>query len=165
MYAKILVPVDGSVTSNLGLDEAIRIAKSQGSQIRLVHVVNEYVLGYPYAPGVFAGSVIDELKDAGSKILTDTEASVRQQGVACESVLLECLGGAAASSILDQAKEWPADIIVMGTHGRRGLVRLTLGSDAEHVVRMSPVPVLLVRNAAQRQKNVTGAQHADARAA
>jgi len=47
--------------------------------------------------------------------------------------------------ILEQAKQWPADLIVMGTHGRRGLVRVAMGSDAEEVVRESPVPVLLVR--------------------
>lgn len=60
-------------------------------------------------------------------------------------VLLESIGGRAADLIVDQAKQWNADLIVMGTHGRRGLRRLALGSDAELVVRSASVPVLLVR--------------------
>jgi len=62
-------------------------------------------------------------------------------------VLLESIGGPAADLILAQAKEWPADLIVMGTHGRRGLRRLAMGSDAEGVIRGAPVPVLLVHDA------------------
>ena len=145
MYTKILVPVDGSATSTLGLEEAIKIAKNQGSKLRLVHVVNEFFFDDVYGTGLFAGNVIEALQDSGKKILADAEARVRQQGLACETVMLESIGGTAATFILDQAKQWPAELIVMGTHGRRGLVRMTLGSDAEHVVRASPVPVMLVR--------------------
>ena len=71
---------------------------------------------------------------------------MRKEGVEAESVLLESIGGPAADPIAVQARQWPADLIVMGTHGRRGLARLALGSDAEEVVRIMPVPVLLVRS-------------------
>ena len=70
---------------------------------------------------------------------------VRRSGLEPESVLLETIGGPSARLIVAQATEWPADLIVMGTHGRRGIRRIALGSDAEQVLRTSPVPVLLVR--------------------
>jgi nucleotide-binding universal stress UspA family protein len=62
-----------------------------------------------------------------------------------ESVLLETSTDNTGPLIVGQAKDWPADIIVMGTHGRRGIGRVVLGSEAEYVVRHTPVPVLLVR--------------------
>ena len=60
--------------------------------------------------------------------------------------MLEHFGGQAASLIVEDAKKWKADLIVLGTHGRRGIRRLVMGSDAEEIVRTSPVPVLLVRS-------------------
>jgi nucleotide-binding universal stress UspA family protein len=152
MYAKILVPIDGSATAKRGLDEAIKIAKDQGSQMRLVHVVNEFILDQTYAPGIYFNSVIETLREAGKSILAEALASARQQGVVCDDVLVETIGGIAANLILEQASLWPADLIVMGTHGRRGVARLTLGSDAEHVIRAATVPVMLVRSL-QRHKN------------
>jgi nucleotide-binding universal stress UspA family protein len=65
--------------------------------------------------------------------------------------MFESIGGPAADTIVAQAQQWPADLIVMGTHGRRGFARLAMGSDAEHVVRAASVPVMLVRNAPQRR--------------
>lgn len=154
MYRKILVPVDGSETSTRGLNEAIKIAKAQGSQLRLLHIVNEFILDYTYAPGLYAGNVIETLVKGGRELLDTAEKAVKREDVKAESVLIESLGGVAADLILAQAKNWHADLIVMGTHGRRGLARLALGSDAEQVVRGATVPVMLVRGPAQ-QRNVT----------
>ncbi|MFI4889815.1 MAG: universal stress protein [Steroidobacterales bacterium] len=148
MYKKILVPVDGSDTAMLGLNEAIKFAKDQGGRIRLVHVVNEFILDPAYSPQAYAPNVIETMREGGKLVLQRAEALVRQQGVECESALLESVGGPAADFIVSQAQDWPADIIVMGTHGRRGLRRLAMGSDAEGVMRRSPVPLMLVRNAA-----------------
>ncbi|MGO9995300.1 MAG: universal stress protein [Steroidobacteraceae bacterium] len=145
MYGKILVPIDGSDTSFCGLHEAIKIAKSQGSQIRLLHIVNEFMFDYLYSPGIYPSNVLEALRESGKKVVHDAEAMLRQQGLEPQSVMLEAIGGPASDLILEQAKQWPADLIVMGTHGRRGLVRVAMGSDAEEVVRESPVPVLLVR--------------------
>jgi nucleotide-binding universal stress UspA family protein len=146
VYQKILVPIDGSETSMRGLNEAIKIAKSQGSQLRLFHVVNEFVLDYSYGAGLYGTNLIDSLREAGKNILQQAETLVRQQGVPVQGVLLESIGGPAADLIVAQAKEWSAELIVMGTHGRRGLRRLAMGSDAEGVVRAAPVPVLLVHD-------------------
>jgi len=147
MYRKILVPVDGSKPSAKGLDEAIRLAKDQGGEIRLVHVVNEFILDPAYSPQAYAPNVIESIRSGGRGLLDRASAVVRSHGVQCDAVLLESVGGPAADFIVAQAKEWPADLIVMGTHGRRGLRRLAMGSDAEGVVRLAPVPLLLVREA------------------
>jgi nucleotide-binding universal stress UspA family protein len=69
--------------------------------------------------------------------------------------MVEAIGGAAADLILEQAKEWHANLIVMGTHGRRGLLRLAMGSDAEQVVRAARIPVLLVRGQTEAKKTAT----------
>jgi nucleotide-binding universal stress UspA family protein len=145
MYERILVPVDGSETSIRGLNEAIMIAKSQGSTLCLLHIVNEFILDYSYSPATYAANVIDSLRERGRTILADSAALVRQQGLEPVTVMLETIGGPAAEQIVAQATECHAELIVMGTHGRRGLRRLALGSDAEEVVRTAPVPVLLVR--------------------
>jgi nucleotide-binding universal stress UspA family protein len=145
MYGKILVPIDGSETSIVGLNEAVAIAKSLGSRIRLVHIVNEFILDGTYSSGTYGEDLIESLRDGGKAILKKAEAAATRQGVTPECILLESIGGAAADLILAQAKEWAADLIVMGTHGRRGLARVVMGSDAEEVVRAATVPVLLVR--------------------
>jgi nucleotide-binding universal stress UspA family protein len=145
MYKKILVPVDGSEPSMRGLREAIKLAKSQGSQLQLVHVVNELVLTATETPPVYMDKVVAALRAEGKAILRKAEDVVREDGLEPQSVLLESIGGRAADLIVEQARQWTADVIVIGTHGRRGLRRLALGSDAELVVRSSPVPVLLVR--------------------
>jgi nucleotide-binding universal stress UspA family protein len=149
MYGKILVPVDGSPTSAKGLQEAIKLAKALGSRLRLVHVVDELIIDYSGlgASNYYSGDIVEGLRERGKRILADAESVVRASGLEPEAILLEAIGGPSARLIVAQAKEWPADLIVMGTHGRRGIRRLALGSDAEQVIRGSPAPVLLVRDA------------------
>lgn len=130
-----------------GLKEAVKLAKSLGSQVRVFHVVNEFVLDYSYGAGLYGTDLIESLREEGKQVIRQAEALVQQQGVQVDGVLLESIGGPAADFILGQAKQWPADLIVMGTHGRRGIRRLAMGSDAEGVVRSAHVPVLLVHDA------------------
>lgn len=145
-YRRILVPVDGSPTSKAGLREAIELAKGQGASLQLVHVVDYHYLAMA---GLEAGAYIDELMagltQSGKRILKRAEEPARKSGVPVTSVLLESPAGPAADAIVRQAKKWKADLIVLGTHGRRGVRRMLMGSDAEQVVRNSPVPVVLVR--------------------
>ena len=91
-----------------------------------------------------ADIVIAQLRSAGESILEDGVAAARDAGVQVDSKLLEAMGGQAGVYILREAEAWPADLIVCGTHGRRGIRRVVMGSDAEYVVRRSSVPVLLV---------------------
>ena len=144
MYKKLLVAVDGSTTSLQGLDEALRLAKGTGGRLLLIHVVNELIVVDPPATGYEL--IMKALRESGAKVLENAAAQVRRADVPCEQKLIETLGGRAADEIVREAKQWAADLIVLGTHGRRGLKRLAMGSDAELVLRLAPVPVLMVRD-------------------
>jgi nucleotide-binding universal stress UspA family protein len=147
MYKRILVPIDGSPTSTLGLNEAIKLAKDQGAKLRLFHLVDEYVaVSGADGTALYAGDLFEVLRQSGKKIIEKAEALARRNGLTPESVMLESFGGRAADFIVQQANKWGADLIVLGTHGRRGVKRLVMGSDAEQVIRTTRVPVLLVRS-------------------
>lgn len=145
MYKKILVPTDGSDTAICGLREAIKLAKDQNAQIRIIHIVDEFIMGSSPAYGIVMDNIIDDLLAAGKSILASAQAMVQDAGITVDTQLVEAFGGRAGEHILRTAQEWPADIVVCGTHGRRGLRRIVLGSDAEYLVRRAPVPILLVR--------------------
>ncbi len=146
MYRKILVAIDGSTASNLGLDEAIRLAKNQGARLRLFHLVDEFAaVSGPDSAALYSQGLIEALRRDGERIMDKAEGLVRRKGIKAEAVMLESFGGKAADAIVAQARKWGADLIVLGTHGRRGVKRLVMGSDAEEVVRTAPAPVLLVR--------------------
>ncbi len=145
-YKRILVPVDGSPTSGLGLREAIAFAKAQKARLQLVHVVDVHSsLMAGAESGAYMTDLVRALTQRGRRILGKAAELVRKAGLACDTVLLETFTGPAAEPILRQAKKSRVDLIVMGTHGRRGLRRLVMGSDAEQIVRNAPVPVMLVR--------------------
>ena len=152
MYQRILVPVDGSHTSTLGLQEAIRITIDQRARLRLVHVVDELVVTQNFEGYLNAGDLIDALRDAGKKAVRNALALTRKHAVKADAALYETMGGGVADVIVREAKKWQADLIVMGTHGRRGFNRVVLGSDAEAVLRATPVPVLMVRSAGGRKR-------------
>jgi nucleotide-binding universal stress UspA family protein len=141
-YKRIVVPVDGSPTSGLGLREAIAFAKTQGARLQLVHVVD---IHNSLMAGANVTDLVQALTQRGRRILGKAAELARKAGLACDSLLLETITGPAAEPILGQAKKSRVDLIVMGTHGRRGLKRLVMGSDAEQIVRNATVPVLLVR--------------------
>lgn len=148
MYEKILVPVDGSPTAMAGLTEAIALARAMGSTLHLLHVVDELSLMSSFeAAMALPPNVFDLMKEAGQEVLEAAQARVRAAGVPVQAELVESYAGRVSDLILAKAQEWGAQIIVLGTHGRRGAGRVLLGSDAEQVLRQSPVPVLLVRAA------------------
>jgi nucleotide-binding universal stress UspA family protein len=144
MYKKILVPVDGSETSRRGLDEAIQLARDNSAKIRLVHVVNTAVVAVEY-PGGSPMDDVSNVRDNSEAVMKGAADIVSRSGLTAETVILGTPIENTGELIVHQATEWPADIIVMGTHGRRGLPRVVLGSNAEYVLRHTSVPVLLVR--------------------
>jgi len=147
MYERILVPVDGSSTSKKGLDEAIKVATKLGSKIRLVHVVDDMSLAMAASSlATNLGELLGSLADAGERILADAKSVVQASGVAVDAALRHCTAGRVSDLIVKEAIDGASDLIVIGTHGRRGAGRLLLGSDAEQVLRTAPVPVLLVRD-------------------
>lgn len=145
MYRHILVAVDGSDTSKLALQEAITLVKEWQAQLRIVHVVEEVTLN------IDAMYVLDAYQEAmrktGEEVLRKAEAVARESGVKAETRLLEIetLGHRIPDMIVAEAQSWPADLIVLGTHGRRGFNHLLMGSVAEGIARISPKPVLLIR--------------------
>lgn len=143
MYQHLLVPVDGSPTATRGLDEAIRLARLSGGRIRVVHVLDQlqFASGFEFC----TADVLGLLQEAGAAIVGAAKARVEASGVPVEAYLSETLAGRVADVVVEQAQQWGADLIVIGTHGRRGVRRLMVGSDAEQIVRAAPVPVLLVR--------------------
>ena len=152
MYKRILVPVDGSKTSMKGLQEAIRLAKACKARLRLVHVVDESMAFRDSAFSFGTENILDILKKGGEQSLKTAAAFVAKQGLKAEAVLIESFKGRVADGIVGDAKKWRADLLVLGTHGRRGVSHLLLGSDAELVVRLSAAPVLLVRGAAPAKR-------------
>lgn len=148
MYERILVAVDGSPTSDRGLSEAIRLAKLTGARLRLVNVVDDMgvISGMGEYGAACMGGLLEGMKEAGTQVLEDARATATRQGVGAETVLFDGLSGRVSDLIVAEAKRWGADLIVLGTHGRRGVRRMVLGSDAEQIVRAAPVPVLLVRS-------------------
>jgi nucleotide-binding universal stress UspA family protein len=146
MYQRILVGVDGSATSLRGLGEAIRLAKASGARLLLVHVLNTLILESEIASTAYYQALADSIRASGAKILEDAAMVTHEAGVSFEQKMVEKIGAHAWQEIVAQAKDWKADLIVVGTHGRRGLKRLVMGSDAELVLRHSPVPVLMVRD-------------------
>lgn len=143
-YRRILAAVDGSAASSKGLREALRLAKSERAQLFLLHVVDEY---FPYVglEGSPPVDVVPLLREAGRRVIARAAATAQKQGVKAKAVMREVFAGPAAAVIVREAGKLRADLIVLGTHGRRGVRRLVLGSDAEQVVRTARVPVLLVR--------------------
>lgn len=147
MYKHILVAIDGSNTSSLALNEAISLAKSLGSSLRLIYVVD--IIAASSYSGEFTDlqPTWDYLIKSGRELLAQSTQMVSKAGIGVDSQLEEINGAGRhiAEAIIEQAKAWPADLIVLGTHGRRGLNRVLLGSVAEGVMRIAETPVLLIR--------------------
>jgi nucleotide-binding universal stress UspA family protein len=145
MYQRILVAIDGSAPATRALHEAVQLAAALHAQLRLLYVVDIKSL---YAIGL-AGIDVPAIEQAwceeGRKILTEGEAAARAAGIAVDTALRETDGGRVGDAIAAEAKDWPADLIVAGTHGRHGIGHLLLGSVAEGIARGASVPVLLVR--------------------
>ena len=144
MYKQILVPIDGSDTSNLALKHAIALAKDQRSMLRLFNIVDLT----PTYSSVNAPQVIerqDALQAEGQKVIADGSATVLAAGIQCDSKCIAASDKHAYDLIEEEANRWPADLIVIGTHGRRGIRRVFLGSVAEGLARISSKPVLLIR--------------------
>lgn len=142
MYKRILVAVDGSETSGKALAEAIAIARESGGEIHLLHCVDElaYVGAYSYA-----GAIINEVRESGAKLLNEAADTCRAGGVSAGSTFIEAPGEQLGASVAKQARKCNADLVVVGTHGRRGVDRLVMGSGAEQIVRVAPCPVLVIR--------------------
>jgi nucleotide-binding universal stress UspA family protein len=147
MYTNILVPVDGSPTSDCAVAEAAKLAAICSAHVRLLHVLDmaAYSSGFEQAE-VYISQIRPLALTAAEDLLARGRTTLEAAKVAVDTELRESIGGRVATIIVERATAWGADVIVMGTHGRRGLERLMMGSDAELVARTSPMPVLLVKS-------------------
>ena len=150
MYRKILVPLDGSDFALQGLSHAIALARTCSAPLCLLHVIDTFPMGMEWADAEAWRALIEGWRTQGQALLGAAMAKAKAQGVAAETVLVEFPPGRVADSIVEQAALHGCDLIVMGSHGRRGLGRMMLGSDAELVLRTSGVPVLVVRQPAAK---------------
>lgn len=155
MFKRVLVAVDGSPTSRRALKLAVDLAAHHRAKLFALHVIDERAIGLGlsasgYVAPAYVEGLIDALRKAGRKLLAAAQRSARAAGQPIQGLLIESLGEGVAHTILDEAHKVRADLIVLGTHGRRGVARIVMGSDAETVVREARVPVLLVRAPARR---------------
>lgn len=147
MYGQILVAIDESETSELALQEAISLAKDQKASLRILHVIDVspayLTVDSPYPFMEYQKA----MQEAGEKLLANRVGKARHAGVKVDSKLIaiEMYGERIYDVIEEQSKQWPADLIVIGTHGRRGARHLMLGSVAEGLIRVATKPVLLIR--------------------
>ena len=145
MYKRILIAVDGSKTSNLALKEAIQLAKEQRATLRLIHVVDEtpihMMAEVPYSIDEYQKAI----REAGRKELAKCADRAKAARVKFDTKLVVTLAQSIGDVINKEAKRWSANLIVIGTQGRRGFNRLVLGSVAEHVIRLATKPVLIIR--------------------
>lgn len=147
MYNHIAVAVDGSETAYLALREAIKLAKEQKSKLCLILVADEML------PVIGEYAVIDfdhyqeSIKKNSRDILADMLKVAKESDIDAESHLVEMMDyrERLPEKIVEDAKKWGANLLVIGTHGRRGFNHFLLGSVAEAVIRIATIPILLIR--------------------
>lgn len=139
MYRRILLPTDGSTTTDRALDHAADLASRYDAELHVVYVIDATV----FSDDVATGTLQAEFEAQGESIVERVSDRAREAGV--DDVVDAVLRGTPHREILDYAADREIDLIVMGTHGRTGLDRYLLGSVTEKIVRVSDAPVLTVR--------------------
>ncbi|ACC70323.1 universal stress protein [Paraburkholderia phymatum] len=145
MYKRILVALDGSDTASRALDIALDLAAEHGAHVLPLYVIDVPAIAYG-VPGFDPSIIRDAFEEEGKRITSDASARIATRSVAGAPRVVEVAapGEDVAHRINEMAHEWHADLIVMGTHGRRGFRRMVLGSVAERVLRGASCPVLMI---------------------
>jgi nucleotide-binding universal stress UspA family protein len=142
MYRNIAIPVDGSAASRVSLRHCLEFAKEQGARVRLIHVLEP--IRHVVLEGVIDLTAV--LRRHGQTVLDEALQQARGAGVEATAALVEAGERRIADAIVDEAAAARADLIAIGTHGRRGIEHLVIGSVAEGVAVQARIPVLLIRN-------------------
>lgn len=148
MFKHILLPTDGSKLSDRAVKQGIRFAKSIKARVTALHVVPEFKMVVEEG---FVSPMTAELKTRfekesqvhARKMLEKVERAARAEGVRCESVAV--VSDLPYQQIIEVAKKKKCDLIMMASHGRRGISSLLLGSETAKVLTHSKIPVLVVR--------------------
>ena len=154
MKKRIFVAIDSSATAQLALVQAIHFASLPGASLCIGMVLDTSMLVHN---NISMGSLIDphavktELRQAAELLLDNAVAQAKEAGLDAHRVLVESGSKRVAELISESANQWDADLIVIGTHGRRGFERLLMGSVAENLVRIATTSLFLVRRKAAPQ--------------
>lgn len=148
MYKHILLPTDGSTLSEKAVKQCIRLAKSIGAKITAINVVAEFQMimdeGFVMSNAAAVKKRFeDETEKRSKKLLAEVKANASAAGVECDSVSVT--SSVPYEAIIKQAKKAKCDLIMMASHGRKGLSSILLGSETAKVLTHSTIPVLVVR--------------------
>lgn len=149
MFKKIVVALDGSDAAHEALNVALRLASTEDAEIGLCSVVDPIVVAGSSPPSPAMDVAIREMEVDARRLVSDAIERAGREGIRATG---QTRSGVPAYEVLRYAERVGADLIVMGTHGRRGFQRFFMGSVAEIVLRESPVPVLIVRQALPHAK-------------
>jgi nucleotide-binding universal stress UspA family protein len=147
IYKKILLAYDGGDVSKLALQHSIKLAKNQHATLYILYVVEES-FGFRGGIGYDYDYLISIYKEEGEKVLQEASDLIKQESSIKHELILVQLNtfqGRVADVVIDKANELVVDLIVVGTHGRRGFNHLIIGSVAENLMRMANAPLLLIR--------------------
>jgi nucleotide-binding universal stress UspA family protein len=148
MFKRILVAIDGSRTSQRAFAAALDIAATHGSVMQPYYVVESGPM-YIDVPGYDPSTLHSSLMEQGASLAREAADAMKQRGVQGEVVTVEATAADDVSSlVIAAATAFNADLLVMGTHGRKGFQRLILGSIAEQCLRQATIPVLLIPSSA-----------------
>jgi nucleotide-binding universal stress UspA family protein len=139
MYDTILVPTDGSSAVVEAVERAVDLAERYDATVHALYVVDSSAYG---TLDTSTSVVVDALEDEGETAVTYVADQAESAGVPAETAVLS---GTPHRTIMNYVDDHDVDLVVMGTHGRRGFDRFLLGSVTEKVVRTAPVPVMTVR--------------------
>ncbi len=145
MYQRILVPVDGSATSERGLREAVKLASGQSTRLLFLHVVDDYTTLAEMTSAAGYEEMLKRLRQYGLDALAKAKQEAEAASIHCETLLREVTGKRVSDVIVEQAAQHACDAIVMGTHGWGLLGRALMGSVAQRVLVDAKVPLLLVK--------------------
>ncbi|GAD52733.1 hypotheical conserved protein [Halarchaeum acidiphilum MH1-52-1] len=145
MYDEILVPTDGSPEAEAAIEHAVDIASKYDARIHALYIVDASA----YATLDATETVIEDLEDEGEEAVATVEEAAAAAGVDARTAVVN---GNVHELITAYARNNDIDLIVMGTHGRRGIDRFLLGSVTERVIRTTDVPVLTVRSAGESEE-------------
>ena len=151
MCKRIFVAIDGSTTAQAALVEAIQFARLPGMSLCIGTVLDTGLLS---KNSMGMGALIDvdqvraEMRQAAETLLDDAMAKAKEAGLDPFRILVESDNKRVADMIVEAAAQWDADLIVIGTHGRRGFERMVMGSVAENLVRIATTSLFLVRRKA-----------------
>lgn len=149
LYRRILIPIDGSQTAELGLDEAMRLAVCNGASIRLICVVGELPLSSRIGADCYSPKEVRMLsRELGVQALRNAARRVRARCIPVDSALFEAGEQSFEERVAEEADAWGADLIVIGAHGGRGINVLPRNGGARNACRA--VPMLLVHESARK---------------